>query len=278
MELPPDVMSDSDPSLPYSDSEPSLPDDVVSDDDDHADVCDVVHPGLAAVPSPVAARTLSGWHVVAEYYSVPRIVPAAAMYGLPGSLSLDILTGWDFHNACNRALSIALLAQLHIILLILSPPCTMYSAIQRLLNFKHWSEDEIAARMSEADVLLDHAMACATTQISRNAFFLFEHPASASSWTRPSVQTVRALPGVKCVTADMCMLGLVSPVDKVPMRKRTRFMTNCSLLAQSFEGLYCDKSHMHQVIEGVEGGIRRCKAAQVYPHGVIDRVVSELRE
>lgn len=65
--------------------------------------------------------------------------------------------------------------------------------------------------------LLDHSMECAEMQVKMNKFFVFEHPARASSWSQASVKRVAAIPAIDSITIDMCMLGLVSKVEGVPM-------------------------------------------------------------
>ena len=225
------------------------------------------------VPSPLAAKLLVLSHYVAEFYSPPRVLPVANAKGLSGCLSLDIITGWDFQNSELRCLSLDLLATLCIGFVILSPPCTIFSELQRLFNFKKMSQAMIASKWAEGMLYLKHAMDCCLRQYHQGRFFVFEHPASATSWRQNEVMRVAALPGVWVVTMDQCMCGLVSPVNRVPMRKRTKLMTNSRLIAARFAGKLCDKSHAHQEITGSEGGIRRSSWAQRYPPLMVEGLV-----
>ena len=228
----------------------------------------------SSVPSPEVARNLSMRHEVAEFYSPPRVVPAAQMRGLRGSLSLDILTGWDFKDIGLQQLSVALLTTLSIRMLILSPPCTAFSALQRLWNFKTISREAAEAKLEEGLVFLRHAMTCCRRQLDEGRYFCFEHPASASSWQYDVVKALMCFPGVFCITFDQCQLGLASKVEKKPMRKRTRIMTNCWQLASYFSGKVCDGSHEHQTIQGSEGGVPRSTWAQYYPPQMVDLIVA----
>ena len=158
-----------------------------------------------------------------------------------------------------------LLAQLSVLLLILSPPCTIFSELQRLWNFKKMTQDAINAKWSEGMLYLEHAMAAALHQHQNGRFFAFEHPAKASSWGTAPVRRVMETPGIFVVVLDQCMLGLRSKVHRVPMRKRTKVMTNSSVIARRLLGLMCDGSHRHQTIQGQEGGVSRSAWAQVYP-------------
>ena len=40
------------------------------------------------------------------------------------------------------------------------------------------------------------------------------------------------------------------------MRKRTKLMSNSEHFVEAFRGNMCDRSHLHQLIQGSEGGIR----------------------
>lgn len=55
------------------------------------------------VPCPAAVDTMPCCkHDIAEYYSPPRVLPAATAMGMRGTLSLDMLTGWDFNHETLR--------------------------------------------------------------------------------------------------------------------------------------------------------------------------------
>ena len=125
---------------------------------------------------------------VAEYYSPPRVLPVARHMGLRGRLSLDILTGWDFRNTDTQDLSIRLLAQVAV--LILSPPCTIFSELQRLWNFKRIPKHVAESRWQTGMVYLLHAMRSAEEQHKAGRVFVFEHPARATSWDQPCVKKV----------------------------------------------------------------------------------------
>ena len=192
-------------------------------------------------------------------------------------LSCDLVTGWDFRDPKLKSFSLNLLVVLEIMFVMLCPPCTMFSILQRLWNFKHWTQDEIDEKMSVAVAYVDHAMECAKTQVQHKHYFAFEHPHRSAAWDLESVSEVSSLDGVEIVNFDMCMLGLRS-FNGIPMRKRTRLMTNVPGLVNALRGLYCDKcSHgaVHQLIQGSEGGMRRSVWSQQYPAGFADLVARE---
>ena len=82
---------------------------------------------------------------------------------------------------------------------------------------------------------------------------------------------------MKVAEFDQCTMGLVSTVGNVPMKKRTRVMTNSMLLYNALNGKDCDGSHKHQVIQGSEGGKKRSQSAQVYPNEMVHTICRALR-
>lgn len=212
-------------------------------------------------------------HSVVEMYSPPRVVPAAVGRGHCASISADLETGFDFLKDYAVQWSVKLLSEQEVEMLVLSPPCTMFSALQTMWNFKRMDPVEVSRRWTDACALLAHSMRCAAIQVRRGKRFVFEHPASASSWKEECVCAVQRMDNVQCVVFDQCMMGLKSKVSQTPMRKRTRLLTNCDKVVSRFSGLLCKGEHEHVVIEGVEGGEKRSLYAQRYPREMVDAIV-----
>ena len=229
------------------------------------------------VPLPTECNLL-GSHDIAEVYSPPRLLPTARRLGLSGTLSCDILTGWDFSQTGIKAKLFQLLVQLNIFFIMMSPTCTMFSALQALWNFKRMSRDVIDRRMKEALGFIEHCMALARVQIERSNFFCFEHPASSSAWKLECVQEVSRLPGVFKITFDQCQCGLVTPLGRRPMRKRTILMSNAYGIRRNFSNLMCRRDHEHQLVMNSEGGMKLSVWAQLYPQPMIERLVESAAE
>ena len=129
----------------------------------------LVTESAALVPQPPVAMHISSRQDVAEYYSPPRVLPVARRsFGLSGVLSLDVVSGWDFNEKFNREVSLQCLA--FVLMLILCPPCTIFSVLQRLWNFKRMDRELMARRWSEGMLHLEHSMQCARAQILSNTF------------------------------------------------------------------------------------------------------------
>lgn len=224
------------------------------------------------IPTPADAQLLVGHHHAAEFYSQPRVAPVIQALGLQSVLSCDLLTGWDFEVTHCAQLSVDLLDRLMIDFLILSPPCTVFSELQRLWNFKRMHPAKVQAMWRQGMLHLVHSIRCARRQLASDRLFVLEHPARASSWQTEEMKSLAAQPNVHSVVFDQCMTGLVSKVLKKPMRKRTRLLTNSVSVVRAFQGLRCDRSHTHQTIQGSEGGVRRSTHAQCYPPPMVDRL------
>ena len=198
--------------------------------------------------------------LVAEYYSVPRVVPAVAAKIIAGglafgnpSLSCDLRNGWDFMCPSKRSCTLKLLHVLPVLFLILSPPCTAFSALNHLWNYPKLPLQERDRRIAIGRVFVSHSMQCAMAQWESGRYFVYEHPASASSWQLDEVKAMSEKPGVSCVVFDQCMCGLVSPIGRIPMRKRTRLMTNSQVMFRvKFQNL---------MVEMGKGTLARCQHA-----------------
>ena len=206
-----------------------------------------------------------------ELYSPPRVLKMAAAGPVTsnfGLFSFDIVNGWDFDDIHLRKLTLDCIQRILFFFVFLSPPCTMFSELQRLFNRKKADPVKWERRMKQALVYIFHSMQAAKIQISRNRFFMFEHPQKASSWRLPMVEEVASMPGVQIISFDMCACGMVSPLGE-PIRKRTKLMTNHPGLATEISKYQCCKKHKHRAIEGSELGHSLSKWAQVYPDGLV---------
>ena len=224
------------------------------------------------VPTPQVVELLQAPHWFAEYFSPPRIAPVVHRRGRNALLSLDLQTGWNFHDASNRQTGLDALTRLAILWLGLSPPCTVFSDLQRLFNIKRIDPAVWQSRWVAGVRLVLFAMACARRQIDEGRYFFFEHPARATSWKLDEVQAIAQVESVHVIEFDMCRFGLRSKVGDVPMRKRTKIMTNSKSLANLLSNRFCDGCQVHQCIMGNEGGMSRAVWAQHYPAGLVDAI------
>ena len=105
---------------------------------------------------------------------------------------------------------------------------------------------------------------------------MFEHPQRATSWALAIVQEIKNLPGVLCVSFDMCQVGMCSPM-KEPIKKRTVIMTNDRWLARQLQTKQCPRDHVHRRIEGSQKGYSLSKWCQVYPPALCEILTAALQ-
>ena len=99
------------------------------------------------------------------------------MYNLSGSLSIDILTGW---NATDKNVQEYILAHVRARSpqsIMVCPPCTTFSTLQNL-NRTHMNPEAWALKQQEGNMLLAFAMQFCQVQIEGGRFFCLRTPTS----------------------------------------------------------------------------------------------------
>jgi hypothetical protein len=90
-------------------------------------------------------------------------------------------------------------------------------------------------------------------QMDRVLYFLFEHPASATSWNNKKVQDILKGERVKRVDGHMCQFGMQQEDGEGIgwIKKPTGFMTNCEGIAKRLSKS-CKDIHRHIPLLGGE--------------------------
>ena len=213
---------------------------------------------------------------VAEIYNPGCFGRLAHRHGLLQGLAFDITLGTDLLQAPNREGVKHYIRTVKPGLVLLAPPCEMYSQLQNLL--KHLREKDpikmrrFLSRKREAHQLLSFAVEIAWICIELNLTFVLEHPWSASSWVTRTVSRLLEHDTVTVARCDQCMFGLRSFTDQ-PHRKRTGFATNNQKIAESLR-VTCDEAHKHQHIIG--GHLS--KKTQVYPEALLHKILKVYKQ
>ena len=191
---------------------------------------------------------------VCEVFSPPRVVEAAkSMRNMRGGWSMDLSVecpvtrrAWDFRLESDRKLARALVLKDRPGLLILSPPCTLFSHLQNLHPQGLPAERDPAA-WAEAIAFVDFAMELAEVQRVAGRSFVFEHPQSATSWKLSRVVEMMVKDGVEEAVFDMCRFGMMARDSdgEAPVRKTTRVMTNNPGIAAALKDVRCEGGHRH---------------------------------
>ena len=202
---------------------------------------------------------------IMEVYSPPRILKVGVEeFNLRGEISADLETGWNFNKMDHRISLVMVVKARKPLVLILSPPCTMFSTLQNL----KWYKTPVGIRhkkIEEAVLHLEFSCLLMELQLSQGRWVVFEHPWRALSWHSPSLRDISKHPGMKCLRIDMCTFGMRSPKSHVPLRKPTVIMTNLTELEQLLAKKTCPGNHQHMQIIGNDGGVQLSAWAQKYP-------------
>ena len=213
------------------------------------------------------ARRLIANMQMADIYSPPRVTQVAREIGLRAGWSLDLTTpdadgkAWDFNSIEMRNRAIRKVLTDKPLLLIGSPMCTVYSAMNNV-NHARMDPDVVKERFRYARKHLEFSTKLYKISADSGHYFLHEHPQGASSWEERCIKELVEKQGVMKVVGDQCMYGLKS--DGGLARKRTGFLTNAVCIAQQLNKRCPNTSgytvHQHVIFEG-----GRTKRAQVYP-------------
>ena len=112
-------------------------------------------------------------------------------------------------------------------LLVVCPPRTLFSSLQNLSK-NGLPPVRCPEKWEEAPTMLRFGIELWRIQHQAGRVFVFEHPATATSWENSSVKELMRLPGVLLSVMDMCCYGMIAQ-DKegvAPVRKTTKILTN----------------------------------------------------
>ena len=125
-------------------------------------------------------------------------------------------------------------------LLVVCPPCTLFSSLQNL-SPNGLPEKRCPDRWQEALLMLRFSVELCLIQNRSGRAFVFEHPSTASSWEDACLRDIVSTSGIVTSLLDMCRYGMTA-VDKQgegPVRKTTRIATNVYEIADALS-LRCE--------------------------------------
>ncbi len=207
---------------------------------------------------------------VAEVYSPPRSTKMAKKLGMKAGWALDLTEvdpddgrHWDFTIKEKREKAKRKIQTDKPMTLIMSPMCGPFSRLQEMFNYPKMPKAEVEAKVADALVHLKFTVELCLMQHEAGRLFVFEHPASASSWDSEMIQMLTSVSGVHQVKFDFCMLGMTTTSKSgkdVPAKKRTGVLTNSSAVAALLRNAQCRGEHWHMELVGGRAG-----PCQVYP-------------
>ena len=201
---------------------------------------------------------------MAEIYSLPRMTKMAQRLGMRAGWALDLTETdpedgqpWDFSVPAKQAKAKKMIDEDRPAMLILCPMCGPFSQLNELFNYPKLTKDEVKKKLEAGLEHLKFAAELCAQQYEAGRMFLFEHPASASSWGTRIMQYLAGLPGVHNVRFDFCMMGMETPDaegNPAPAKKRTGILTNARAVADLLREAQCQGAHKHQpLLDGRAG-------------------------
>ena len=120
--------------------------------------------------------------------------------------------------------------------------------------------------------MIEFAVRICEAQYKAGRLFVFEHPASATSWRLPCLQRLMALKGMYAAVFHMCQFGMTQEDEQGTglIKKATRVVTNSAAIDGMVERK-CPGGHRHiQLVSG------RAKKAAEYPQALCDAFIDGL--
>ena len=206
---------------------------------------------------------------VCEMFSPERVTAVCKQYGLTPGAAMDIMNGYDFDIAADRKRCWDSIIKDEPMLVIGSPPCTMFSQLQELNKYMY-RNDQLWMQKFQLGVerAKRHIRFCAGVyehQRQQGRYFLHEHPWLATSWALDCIDKLVGCDDVRLVRTDMCQFGMVTRVGGVgsemgAVLKPTGFLTNSPCISREL-ARRCPRDHEHVPLVG-----GRAAGAAVYPH------------
>ena len=157
-------------------------------------------------------------------------------------------------------------------LVILSPPCTLFSVMQNMNLVKR----DFIKRLREAKVLLRFAVKVIEEVINYGGVYLLEQPLTSKAWMETVLQQIMNREDCILAQCDQCQYGL-QDYHGGKMKKSTGWITNSPQIANRLDKK-CDGTHEHTHVLGSSGGQNRSTQAQIYPRPLIQAILDGYRE
>ena len=213
--------------------------------------------------------------LVGEVFSPDRFAQRAQQFELSAGRAYDLQLGDQFLCPKNRKLCIEHVMKEDYGLVVVTPPCTMFSLLQYLgvgrTKESCFQDPNFVQRYDEALTLLKFATVICMIQERRGRSYLFEQPWNALSWKEQCVKRLLNQSKSILVRSDQCMFGQKDQNGNF-IRKRTGFLTNNSYIASALRRT-CKNAHKHQPCVGQSKGQSRASQAARYTSTLIHAVL-----
>jgi hypothetical protein len=222
-------------------------------------------------------KTKNQMKVVAELYNPNRFQDKLDKYGLCRGQAFDLKLGHDLTKHNMRQEVRRYVREMKPGLVIISPPCTLFSLLQNLnRNFQNpEANPEFLRRLIEAKVLLRFGIEIAFEVLKYGGSFVFEHPLTSRAWMDNLMQKLIQSPEVHMAACDQCQFGLRAQSGALH-RKSTGFLSNNVQILDQLRRR-CDGSHFHEPVLGRDEGGLRSLQAQHYPPRLVEAILRDTK-
>ena len=209
-------------------------------------------------------------YLVSEAFSPPRVAARARDRKLAGGWSFEILgedpvtkRKWDLSDEkeVQRAKHLIRKEGTHV--LIMSPPCTLFSLLQSMNKKFDESEYQRAVKLFLAAIEL------CELQRALGRTYVLEHPQASRAWKLREAVALMAHETTLEVNFHMCGHGMTSRDEHGEglVFKPTKVLTNSPSIAEKVN-VRCCGGHRH-----VQLTCGRANAAAIYPQSLCDRII-----
>ena len=120
---------------------------------------------------------------------------------------------WDLSQQSFRIKALKLQEEVKPLLLVVSPPCAMFSTMQNV-NIGKMDEADVRARTEAAVSHLAFVLLLCMRQSQGGRSFVIELPVGASSWALRLTNLLAQCPNTRSVNFDLCMLDMKSKDER----------------------------------------------------------------
>ena len=149
-----------------------------------------------------------------DAFSQPSISPHIEHRGLRTSPAIDVETGFDLGTGEGQARCLRIFNNDRPQILMLSPPCTVFSQIQRTHQNRRKDYEDWQQKYCEGLNLWRFGLLLFERQVLQGRLAVIEHPAQASSRRLPETRRLLANSmAVQCSDFNQCLFGLVMQME-----------------------------------------------------------------
>ena len=218
---------------------------------------------------------------VAEVFNPGRFIKESPKHRLIPGQAFDLELGNDLLKVGARREVRRYVQDVKPGLVVISPPCTMFSIMQNMnhkrnRNLGHEHARFVFQKLCEAKVLLRFGEEIAEMVMSYGGIFVFEQPLTSKAWEEPELQRLMMKDNVFLAKGDQCCFGLRALNGKF-FKKPTGWCTNSEVIAEALDQK-CDGSHEHELVLGSDAGGSRSRQAQRYPQALINTILKAYRK